>query len=100
MGSQSHLAGTALTVDGRFHRQLCQWCGLRLHDMDLRNVAIEGSDTDWKPPAWEVSAWIRIEGQNPTAFSVVEVEEGKMPADSCMRDVSPLLKSVPGPSRP
>lgn len=92
MPSKSHLAGTALTVDGRFHRQLCQWCGHRLHDMDLRNVAIEGSDTDWKPPEWEVSAWIRIDGP---LQSVIRVDEGKMPPDSCMRDVSPLLKAVP-----
>ncbi len=98
MSSQSHLAGGPVHVDSRYLRQLCQWCGYRLVDMDLHNVAMpvetamSATPAKFPWPEWEVGAWIRVDGP---MSSVVEMGEGKMPPDSCMRDVSPLLKSVP-----
>jgi hypothetical protein len=88
--SESHLAGAPVYVEGRFLRQICQWCGHRLTDMDLRNV--QGSGAEWKPPEWEVGAWVQVDG---SSLRVLEGYEGKIPPDSCMRDVSPLLRSVP-----
>jgi len=91
--STSHLAGAPITVDGRFHRQLCQWCGHRLHDMDLRNIAFKARDGEgFRPPEWEVGVWVRADGP---MSRVVEVDDGKMPGDACMRDVSPLLRATP-----
>ena len=94
MDSVSHLAGASVCVDGRHLRQLCQWCGHRLVDEDLQNIAVEGSSTD-KPyyPKWQVGGWVRVDGPMRSA---VENEDGKMPIDSCMRDVSPRLRVVEG----
>lgn len=97
----SHLAGAPITVEGRYRRQLCQWCGYRVEDVDLANVAVHCPDGDVRDPfpSWEIGAWIRIDGP---CRSVVEPEtndagEPRMPGDSCMRDVSPLLTVVESP---
>lgn len=89
--STSHLAGTVITVQGRYVRQLCQWCGHRLVDVDLANIAVPVEDADKPFPAWEVSAWIREDGP---MRRVVETEGDRMPGDACMRDVAPLLRTV------
>lgn len=94
MPSESHLAGAPIYVEGHFMRQLCQWCGYRLIDVDLRNIAVPEEDAGKPFPEWEVGAWIQVDGPR---WSVVQNEEGKMPPDACMRDVSPLLKAVPPP---
>lgn len=92
--SESHLAGAPVHVDGCFLRQLCQWCGYRLIDVDVRNIATESSSADRSYPEWEVGAWIQVDGSMRRAL---QTEEGKMPSDSCMRDVSPLLRAVEPP---
>lgn len=89
--STSHLAGTVITVQGRYVRQLCQWCGHRLVDVDLACIAVPLEDAGKPSPAWEAGAWIREDGP---ARRVVETEGDKMPGDACMRDVAPLVRVV------
>ena len=84
-----HLAGITITVEGRFVRQRCSWCGVLLTDMDLANTMIqEGSGR--VPKGWETGAWVRVDGTNPTWYSVVESPLDKFPPGSCLDDVSPV----------
>ena len=87
----SHLVGTAVHVDRRYLRQLCQWCGYRLIDVDLQNTATESSNNDTSYPEWPVDKWVRVDGP---MCSVIENDDNKMPIDSCMRDVSPRMRVV------
>ena len=96
MKTTSHLAGAPVHVEGRYLRQLCQWCGHRLIDVDLQRIEVEPGD-DRPYPEWEIGAWVQIDGPryrvlNPDSLN----EDGPMPPDSCMRDVSPLLRPVEG----
>lgn len=97
----SHFAGHALTIEGRWVRQLCAWCGLPLVDEDLELVAVPlpppGEPAQLPVPTWEPGAWIRVLPGCPTVYRVVDdVAEGKLPVDACTRDVAPIvLETVP-----
>jgi len=89
-----HLAGADVIVEGRWMRQLCQWCGYRLIDEDLTRVAVPSGQSG-ALPHFEIGAWICVEGVNPTAFSVVDAPgEDKYPAGACFDDVVPALSMV------
>lgn len=86
--TETHLAGPAITVDGRYMRQRCSWCGAVLLDYDLANVGVpEGQDG---PSGWALDAMIRQSDHGAVSY-VVEPERSatgdgvKLPDDSCMR---------------
>jgi len=75
----THIAGTDLTLDGRYRRQRCAWCGAVLADYDLSLVAVpEGQDPS--PAMWEPGHLVRVEG-NWSAD--VGDDTAKIPGDSC-----------------
>ena len=99
-----HLVGIAITVEGRYVRQHCSWCGTRLVDVDLAKIGVpEGQGTP-SEKGWECGRWLRVEGTWPTAYSYVdEPMEDKMPPGACMEDVSPavrLVEPLPDPESP
>lgn len=92
-----HLIGTSITVDGRYVRQLCQWCGKRLVDVDLSLVAVPEDHEGLPYPEWPVGEWLDVvEGDGlTTAKLVTGLAEEKIPMGCCMEDVSPRLRAVP-----
>jgi len=83
--TESHIAGPAVTWDGRYMRQRCAWCGAILLDYDLTRLA----SMDGAPPAmWPEYETIRQDG--PMSM-IVDLESSsgddglKAPADSCLR---------------
>lgn len=80
MAAMTHLAGSDITIDGRYLRQRCAWCGAVLLDYDLDRVGYT-ADTpveERRPGTWPVGSLVRIDG----AMSVA-VDEEKLPLDSC-----------------
>jgi len=87
-----HVAGPCLTLDGRYIRQRCSWCGAVLTDYDLDRIAAPvGQDSS--PGQWSEGAFVLVDG----AFSTVLVDGGMgkleeqsegcpLPEHSCMRD--------------
>jgi hypothetical protein len=80
--SVSHVAGPPLTIDDRYQRQRCLWCGDVLEEYDLAYIAVP--DEQPGPPAtWPPGAWVRVEGN---AAYVIEVGiDDPMPPDACGR---------------
>jgi len=71
----THIAGLGITIQGRYMRQRCAWCGLVLLDYDLAEIAsIDGSP----PRFWEVSKQVEVDG-NMSAL----VAGDDLPADAC-----------------
>jgi hypothetical protein len=89
----SHLAGESITVDQRYMRQRCVWCGAVLIDYDLANISVQipkdGSEPQ-PPGAWEPYVWVAVAKTDGTgACWVVNVEDEKVegkgyPVSSCM----------------
>lgn len=68
MAELIHLVGTEITVEGRYLRQRCSWCGALLLDYDLASVARpleEGEDPEnpnpWKPATWTVGGFVAVD---------------------------------------
>lgn len=81
-GPVTHIAGQCITVHGVYMRQRCSWCGAILLDYDLRNIAVP-IEQAWTPPCqWTVGDLVRVEGDFPKCYSVVEYVD-KLPADAC-----------------
>ena len=77
--AETHIASIDVTVDGRYLRQRCAWCGAVLLDYDLALIAVpEGQDPT--PGTWPAGALVRTDG---AVSSVVEAEV--MPDDACAR---------------
>lgn len=90
--TESHVAGLAITWDGRFVRQRCAWCGAVLVDHDLGYVMVEtpsDGSTPEPPPTWPVDALVRIDGHmRYTVNTEEQLGEGQgevVPDDCCMR---------------
>jgi len=92
-----HVAGITLMVDGVYTRQVCSWCGALLVDADLQRVQRidDGSSPpQFGVPTFQVGAFVRVEGQWPTSYSIVEAEEGKYPPGTCFEAQVPRLRVV------
>ena len=77
----THIAGLAVTIQGRYVRQRCAWCGELIQDDDVAGMAFaEGSDTT--VGSFECGALIRVEGLgNPIMSSVLQ--DKSLPPDAC-----------------
>jgi len=80
----THLAGIDITVEGRFVRQRCSWCGELLISTDVTILAVPvGQDNTFR--SWEVGAWVEVTTGNPTCYMVVDPPaEDKFPDNSCI----------------
>lgn len=78
----THFASNTITVEGRFMRQRCVWCGVLLTDYDLSRIA---SSDGSEPGSWETGRLVRVDGNHSSV-----VEGDKIP-DDCCYVVNPLL---------
>ena len=92
----AHVAGVELTVEGRYLRQRCSWCGAILCDYDLTLTMVPEGQRG--PSGWQVGAWIEIEGTDVGhLMRVVEQPDGKFPPNSCMaQEITPPPRIVAG----
>ena len=57
----THIAAQHVTVNDRYLRQRCAWCGATLIEYDLHGVAVpEGQDPT--PATWPVGALVTVDG--------------------------------------
>ncbi len=76
--SETHVAGLDITVNDRYLRQRCAWCGAIIIDIDLTRIGVpEGQDP--RPATWQIGALIRKDG--PYRYIV---EDEKYPDDACL----------------
>jgi hypothetical protein len=80
--SVTHVAGLDVTVNGRYMRQRCAWCGDALIDLDLAAVMVQvAPGAAPEPPArWTPGALVRVDG-----CVSVSLEGDKLPDDACAR---------------
>lgn len=90
-----HLIGPTITVGGRYRRCHCAWCGLRLEDADLANMAV-APGSKGPPPEFPPGEWLDVEDIGGVTRSTLVKHEGdEMPLNCCMEDVVPRLSLVP-----
>lgn len=77
----THIAGLAVTVHGTHVRQRCAWCEFIIEDSDLTRMAAPINQETSPYPTWEVGSMVRVEGEFPVCYSIVEGD--KMPEDCC-----------------
>ena len=93
-----HIAGYPVKVGPRC-RQLCGWCGERLHDFDLRDIAVapgeDGSPGEGLKP-WEIGVLVRVTKMDRcTGYAVVPHTDGdELPAECCVEHSKPRLSVV------
>ncbi len=78
--SATHIAGATIVIGGKYLVQRCSWCGIAIIEHDLEHTAVMGDGKEICR-GWE--GFVRIEGDGPTMYSGVEVEDGKLPDDFC-----------------
>jgi hypothetical protein len=80
----AHLAGPDITVDGRWLRQRCVWCGAILVDYDMARIAVqvEPGEEPSPPATWEAGKFVEVD---PPMSSVLDWEGDQLPPHSCMR---------------
>lgn len=72
-----HVAGLPVTIQGRYLRQRCAWCGAVLVDHDLAAIAVPiGQDPT--PGTWTVGALVERDGP---VTSLVEGDD--LPDNAC-----------------
>ncbi len=81
----THIAGLEVTINDRYLRQLCGWCGYELIDYDLTAIAMATSEDEPnpKPTVWPAGRLIRIEGNLTTVLE----RDTPLPNDGCMASV-------------
>jgi hypothetical protein len=82
--SRTHIAGLSVTIDDRFMRQRCVWCGYLLLDYDFDRLMVPTGTEDQRPGEWTVGALVRVDGG--AKWTVEPVPAGALPADCCTRD--------------
>lgn len=75
--SVTHIAAPEITINDRYMRQRCGWCGEVLVEYDLARVAVPAG-TDPRPATWEPGALVTVDGN---ASWVAECE--RLPDDAC-----------------
>jgi hypothetical protein len=87
----THIAGPDITVQGRYFRQRCSWCGAVLVDYDLTQVAVKMNEDGSHPGplgAFQVGRLIRVAGagtgseEGGTTYTSA-LEDERLPDDSC-----------------
>lgn len=73
----THIAGESITIDNRYLRQRCGWCGETLIEHDLSMVAVPVG-TDPTPATWPAGALVTVDGH---ASWTTEVD--RLPDDAC-----------------
>lgn len=76
-----HIAGVEITINDRWIRQRCAWCGYVLADYDLTRVAVPIGQPG-RPGGWETGAIVMVDGN---ASWVVEIAGYDLPAETCAR---------------
>lgn len=93
-----HIAGPPITINGRYQRQLCAWCGHRLLDYDLANVAVP-DDQPGPPATFPAGRLIQVIGA--MAVTLEQGDGDELPDGCCANpDDEPELcgKHVAGTS--
>jgi hypothetical protein len=73
-----HIVGHHVVIGGRFQRQLCAWCGVKLTDYDLSMIATSGGTLLSQWPEGEL-----IEVGDGWS-SIIKHEDGEdLPANCC-----------------
>lgn len=80
----THIAGPDITIEGRYLRQRCAWCGAVLLDYDLTLVAVP-ADQPGPLATWPLGAFVRVHA------GVKEVLERSDPATPLDRHLGPRL---------
>lgn len=79
MTETTHITSNAVTVDGRYLKQRCVWCGEIIADYDFAMSA----SSDGKPPSgWECGILITIDGDNPKHLWKTE-DQDHLPDSFC-----------------
>ncbi len=87
--TQIHLVGPEVTVEKRYVRQRCSWCGFLLLDYDLERIQVPEGQGGPRP--WKVGGWVEVgEGFAQS----VDVNDDAFPNESCVGESVPLLKLV------
>lgn len=82
MTALTHIASEVITLNGRFMRQRCSWCGALLIDYDLASIAVpEGQDPT--PSHWQPGGFVRVDGNLSMQVEAGD-GQGPVPEDSCM----------------
>ncbi len=81
-----HMAGIANMVAGKFHRQLCAWCGYRLIDDDTSQYSrvLDEKGQVHAPVAFPLGVWVKITPGIPIIKTVVTAPPGNYHPESCM----------------
>jgi len=58
----THIAGEHITIEGRWLRQRCSWCGYVILDYDL---SLTASNDGKGPHVWTAGSLVDISGVNP-----------------------------------
>jgi hypothetical protein len=89
MTSITHLAGPAITWDGRYVRQRCSWCGAILIDLDMERVMVPVADRDRGVATWPFESFVRVDGPMSSTVdaqpSAQDPGATRVPPDCCMR---------------
>lgn len=93
-GQVTHIAGSCITMFGRYMRQRCEWCGVVLLEYDLARIAVPVGQPG-PPASWAPGVLVRVDGAlSAEVEPVVEEEAGathiRLPMDACA--FSPLTQ--------
>lgn len=83
MSSVTHLAGNVVTVDDRVI-QRCSICGEKLVDSKGQMFPVLPGEPPPLVATWEVGALVRVSGEQPQHWEVLQVDEKRLPDDSCI----------------
>jgi hypothetical protein len=79
----THIAGPRMDMAGRII-QRCVVCGQKLADSQNRMELANPDGNVSTFPTWEPGALVQIESGNPTRYSVIEDDGGKIGPDYCI----------------
>lgn len=77
-----HIAGIDVTVNDRWLRQRCAWCGLVLVDYDLTLVAVPVGQ-EGPPARWTIGALVAVDGS--LSYEADLLPSGRLPPETCAR---------------
>ena len=97
--STTHLAAPPMTIGGKFHRQVCMWCGHIIDDTDLEAIAVCGDEKTVKL-SWEGLVRVTDMGGFRELVVAKPLDGGRLPDDFCgFQDGSALRdgRKIEGP---
>lgn len=86
----THIAAPQVTIDDRFMRQRCAWCGDVLLEYDLTRVAVPVGQNP-TPATWPTGALVAVDGHASWTL-----DEERLPDDACA--LNPLTLATFGPT--